>query len=309
MRPDLNLLAVFDAVARLGSVTAAAEHLALSQPAVSHALNRLRATVGDPLFTRSGRGLVPTPRAVAMLAPARDVLTSATGLLAPQLFSPESETAVFRVGASDYAALTLVPEIARLTHHTAPHVRLEIAPVGGETLRQLESGVLDVSYWGTRPPGPPFHHQVLFQEHYVGVARTRHPAFGKTRCGRVTLSRYLSYSHAVVSLREPGTNEIDRALARLNRSRRIGLASHSFAGNIASLTRSDLIASLPARLCQSSLLRGLRVFKLPLDVPAYSYGLVWHQRSHVAPGHRWLRDVMSSAARLQVSERANRKHA
>ena len=135
MKPDLNLLAVFDAVARTGSVTAAAEHLGLSQPAVSHALNRLRATVGDPLFTRSGRGLVPTPAALAMLAPARDLLARATALLSPQQFKPDSATMVFRLGASDFAAHTLVPDLVLRLRQAAPLVTLEVLPVGDQTLR------------------------------------------------------------------------------------------------------------------------------------------------------------------------------
>jgi DNA-binding transcriptional LysR family regulator len=296
MAPDLNLLSVFEAVARLGSVTAAANRLALSQPAVSHALNRLRATVRDPLFTRSGRGLVPTPRAVAMLAPARDVLAEAAALLAPQSFRPGQSKALFRIGASDYAALTLVPALARLLQNEAPQVALEIAPVGGDTLRQLEEGALDLSFWGAQPPTKPFHHRVLFEERYLGAARAGHPVFGPSGKGRVTLSRYLGYPHAVVSLRDPGANAFDQALALLGRPRRIGLASHSFAGNMASLETSDFIASLPSRLCRTGLARGLRMFKLPLEVPPYSYGLVWHQRTHAAAGHMWLRDAISAVS-------------
>ena len=296
MKPDLNLLAVFDAVGRFGSVTAAAEHLCLSQPAISHALNRLRTTTGDRLFTKSGRGLVPTPRAIEMLVSVPDLLTAATALLAPQTFNSETAEAVFRIGASDYASLTLVPRLVQMLRQTAPSVTLNVVSVGSETLRQLENGTLDATFWGTSPPEKPFHHHVLFQEHYLGFARPRHPVFGKADGGRVTLSRYLGYPHVVVSLRDPGANEIDRALARLGKARKVGLTSHSFTGSMASLMDSDLIASLPSKLRQTGLQQGLRAFNLPLEIPSYSYGLVWHQRTDSALGHSWLRGTIVRAS-------------
>ena len=296
MKPDLNLLAVFDAVARTGSVTAAAVHLGLSQPAVSHALNRLRATVNDPLFTRSGRGLVPTPGALAMLEPARDLLAGATALLTPQKFRPETASDVFRLGASDYAVHTLVPDLVLRLRQAAPQATLQILPVGSQTLRQLESGGLDLSFWGTQAPDRPYHHRTVLQEHYLGVARRNHPIFASSPKGAVTLSHYLAYPHAVVSQRDPGTNEVDRALTNLGIVRQIGLISHSFTGNMASLRTSDLIANLPSRLCASSHLHGLQSFLLPFELPTYTYGLVWHQRTDAAAGHTWLRNLVADCA-------------
>ncbi len=302
MKPDLNLLSVFDAVARFGSVTAAADRLNLSQPAVSHAMNRLRATVGDPLFTRDGRGLAPTPLAIAMLAPVRDVLVAATALLSPRAFSPENEETVFRIGASDYAALTIVPQLVNALQRRALRVTLDILPVGSGTLRQLQDGSLDTSFWGTQPPGKPFHYLGLFQEHYRGVARSSHPVFGKAGNGRVTLPRYLDYPHVVVSLRNPGANEVDQALARLGKARRVGLTSHSFAGSMASLKNSDLIATLPSRLCQLDIQNGLRIFALPLEIPRYSYGLLWHQRTDAALAHSWLRRMIAGVCQAKHTD-------
>lgn len=299
MKPDLNLLAVFDAVALTGSVTAAAAQLGLSQPAVSHALNRLRSTVGDPLFTRSGRGLVPTPTAQGMLAPVREVLITATALLAPKSFTPESDRSVFRIGASDYAALILVPALARLVQSKAPLVTLEIVSAGRETLHKLESDELDVSFWGTEPPDKPFHYEALFQEHYIGVAHARHAIFAAAISGKIPLLAFLEYPHAVVSMGDPGANQIDKALQLLGETRRVSLSSHSFAGNIASLNGCDYIANLPSKLGRVALGLGLQVFELPMDVPPYSYGFVWHHRTHMSPKHLWLRNVMNSAASMK----------
>lgn len=227
------------------------------------------------------------------------MLAAATALLTPQAFSPENAETVFRIGSSDYAALTLVPQLVNLLQLNAPRVTLEIVPVGSGTIRQLQDGTLDATFWGTQPPGKPFHHQGLFQEHYLGAARSNHPIFGKARIGRVTLLRYLAYPHVVVSLRDPGASEVDQALARLGKARRVGLTSHSFAGSMASLKNSDLIASLPSRLCQTSIQYDLRVFTLPLEIPSYSYVLLWHQRTHEAPGHSWLRNMISRVCQKQ----------
>lgn len=298
-KPDLNLLAVFDAVARLGSVTAAAQDLGLSQPAVSHALNRLRATLGDPLFTRSGRGLVQTPCAEAMVRPVRELLQMASGLLAPQSFCPDKDEAVFRIAASDYATLTVVPKLAKMIPRNAPFVALEIVPMGQDTFQKLESGILDMSFWGTQAPVKPLYYLHLFDEHYVGAARRDHPIFDTKNKGKIDLASYLAVPHAVVSMRDPGANQIEKALSILGVSRRVGLASHSFAGNIACLKNSDYIANLPSRLCQSGLADGLRVFRLPFEMPSYSYGFIWHHRTHTSPKHIWLREMIARAASEQ----------
>mgnify|MGYP003436098938 CR=1 FL=1 len=292
MKPDLNLLVVFDAVARFGSVTAAARHLALSQPAVSHALNRLRAATGDALFTRSGRGLVPTARAEAMRAIVRDLVSGAESILAPQTFAPATSDQVFRIGTSDYAALALIPQVLGFLTANAPNVRLDLLPAGRDALSQLEVGKLDLSFWGADPPSAPFLHQTLFDEHYVGVVRAGHPILA--RPGKVSLADYLRYNHAVVSLQTPGSNAIDRALTGRGLTRRVGLSSHSFAGNLASLPRTDLIASLPTRLCRA-LPPDLVLFDLPLPVPSYVYGLVWHSRTDVLASHAWLRCAIAQA--------------
>lgn len=294
MKADLNLLVIFDAVARLGSVSQAAQHLALSQPAVSHALKRLRAVTGDPLFTRAGRGLVATPRAIQMMAPVRGLVDTAEALFHPQRFYPADEARVFRIGASDYAAFALMPQVIRLLEATAPRVTVEMLPAGGQVPDQLMHGQLDVSFWGTDAPPSPNLYMPLFSEHYVGIARSDHPIFLQDNDGRVALATYLRFPHAVVSLQSPGTNAVDLALAARGLARRVGLVSHSFAGNLATLPLCNLIGSIPSRLCKR-LDERLRRFDLPIVVPEYTYGLVWHPRTARLASHVWLRDLIARA--------------
>lgn len=287
MKRELGLLVVFDAVAQTGSVTAAANQLSMSQPALSHALNRLRDLLGDALFVRHGRGLVPTPRARAMMGPVHDMLREAGALLKPAAFDPRTDTRCLRIGASEYAALTLLPPLVRVLRRKAPAMQLELVSVGPETLQQLAQGTLDLSFWGTTAPGGQFRHLTLFRENYVGVAASTHPVF-RTAASRVPLKGYLAYPHAVVSLRDPGRSAVDEALRASGHTRRIGLSTPSFLANMAALRGSDLLATLPSRLCQGEVMKGLRRFSLPVSVDPYDYGLIWHERSAGDAALSWI---------------------
>ena len=288
-RLDLNLLAVFDAVAASGSVTGAAERLSLSQPAVSHALNRLRALTGDPLFVRSRRGLAPTPRAEAMRAPVRDILSASAAVLSNAAFVPADSERRFRVGASDYASLTVIPALARTCRSSALRIRLEMRPVERTTLAELESGELDCAFWGADPPGPPWRMSRLFVERLIGMIAEDHPLAGRLKAGnRMTLDDYLAYPHVSVSMRAPGGSPVDSALAALGRSRMVGVVTQSFAANMESLRRTDLIASIPSRLALDAP-GGLLTFQLPLALADYDYTLVWHLRTDADPANEWLR--------------------
>lgn len=154
-RNELGLLAVFEAVAETRSITRAAERPALSQPAVSHALNRLRDRIGDPLFLRGRDGLLPTPRAVAMIQPVGDILRAADSIFADGSYDPLEESKTFRLAASEYSIATLVTRIIPMLRNHAPKAVLEVMPFGGTTLGDLVSGAVDCSFWGSvLPPAP-----------------------------------------------------------------------------------------------------------------------------------------------------------
>ncbi len=290
MKADLNLLVVLDAVLRHRSVSKAATDLALSQPAVSHALNRLRAQLQDPLVLRGQGGLVPTPRALALAPTLVALVASAKGMMQPERFDPATSNATLRIAASDYALCALLPRLLQALAPLAPDLRMTAEPAGSATLDRLKEGSVDLSFWGTTPPQAPYHHLPLFQEHYLGVAHRGHPVLAT--CGTsVTLEAFLAARHAVVSLGDPGLNEIDQALARLGAKRRIAVATPSFSGNLAAVRCTDLVASLPSRLCDH-LPDDLVAFPLPFPVPPYAYGIVWHHRTQNDTAQTWLRDRM-----------------
>lgn len=292
MRIDLNLLLILDALCRYGAVAKAADALALSQPAVSHALNRLRAATQDPLFTRSGRGLVPTPRALALAGDVAEIVAAGRACLAPEGFDPHVDGMKVRLGLSDYAGLTILPRLVAELAVRARHVTVEAVAVGPDALRQLQEGTLDLSFWGTAPPLAPAQYRRLFHESFVCVLRDGHPALSS---GHLTLESYLAASHAVVSLGDPGASPVETALAATGYRRRIAVASHSFAANLAVVAASDLITSVPSRLARD-VSPGLVSAPLPFLVPEFDYGMIWHTRTAASAGLRWLRDLIAVLA-------------
>ncbi|MCC7253656.1 LysR family transcriptional regulator [Hyphomicrobium sp.] len=306
-RFDLNLLVVFDAVARTGSVTAAAARLSVSQPAVSHALNRLRDLLGDPLFVRNRNALVPTPRAQAMIEPVRSIVEAARDVVQRGAFDPGTSERVFRVGGSDYTMTVVVPALARLLRARAASSTLDLVPIGPQTLASLESGELDCSLWGTTVPGAPYLSRALFREHFIGVIGSQHPLARKAKKGELTLDDYLAYPHAATQFRLSVPSPIDTALAKLGRSRTIGFTSPNFASNVAALRDTDMVMAVPSRLVSVLVdKKSLVSFELPFDIPNHPYSLIWHRRSDADPACRWLREMVVAAAQTPQSRTSAR---
>ncbi len=288
-RADLNLLVVFDAVARTRSVTTAAASLSLSQPAVSHALKRLRTMMSDPLFVRGRDGLVLTPRAKNCLADVEAIVSAARRVLKTEGFDPATTTRSFRFGASDYAMMTTIPAVVRKLRTVAPHASIDVAHVDADLHARLEKGQLDIAFVGASHPDGPFVSRELFREHFVGLVCQRHPLAIQAGQGTLTLKEYLAYPHIAVTFRNPRQSPIDAKLAELGKTRRVVMVTPNFAANIASLHGTDLIMSLPSRLATLAHQQGLVLFKLPLAVPDYPYLMSWHRSTNDDPAMMWLR--------------------
>jgi DNA-binding transcriptional LysR family regulator len=293
-RIDLNLLVLFEAIAQTRSVTLAAERLARSQPAVSHALGRLRALIGDPLFVRGRHGLTPTARARAMIGPVAEILQRVGAVLGPSQFDPKTATRLFRIGSSDYSTSVVLPEVIRALRIAAPGVTLEAEAFGEQTLARLEIGELDCSFWGGGPLKEPFHSQYLFRDRPVGLVCGSHPLAKSARRGAVDLEDYLSYPHAQITVGHIAANPIDTALAALGRTRRIAVMIPGYSANFALLAGSDLILSPPARLAREAERLGLVAFELPISVPYNPYALIWRRGADADPANLWLRRLIVS---------------
>ncbi|MET0343182.1 MAG: LysR family transcriptional regulator [Polyangiales bacterium] len=308
---DLNLVVAFDALAREGSVTRAAQRLGITQSAMSHALRRLRELLGDPVLVRTGRGMVPTERAARLVTPVRGALvTLARALLSPNDFAPTTATRTFTLASPDlFDVLAVPPLLARLATE-APGVDVKIVGALGQTLAaRLETGEIDVAVVprfdeGKRGPRSPelpgLVRRQLFRDGFACFARADHPAFVPKRGHKraLSLELYLSLSHLLVSPSGDAVGPVDEALARRGKARRIALTVSQFTTAVAIVARSDLVLTAPAALA-GALTPGMDVVVLapPLPLPQHSISLAWHERLSSDPGHRWLRELLTEVAR------------
>lgn len=292
---DLNLLTVFDAVMREGNATRAARRLGLTQPAVSHALSRLRLLLGDALFVRTPKGMTPTPLAEEMAAPVGRMLEQVERLLSRErAFEPAKSDRRFVIGLSDYATLALLPRIMALLAAEAPGTSLIARSAGHATgLRMLDEGEAELIAGNFPPPPPHIRNERLFMEDFVCAARTGHPAMA----GRLTRRRYLAAEHLQVSTMGSPRGIVDDILEQSGARRRVTVTIGYFLAAPLLLENTSLIATEPRRLF--SPFRGrlpLAIANPPFALPPFEVAQLWHARHDGDAGHAWLRDVVRRAA-------------
>ncbi len=286
---DLNLLKALDAVMETRSVTRAAERLGLSQPAVSGMLTRLRETFDDPLFLRTQRGVIPTPRAEALALPLRQALMDIQALLTPEVFDPARANMTVNIAATDYAQKAVLLPLVRELRQQAPDIRVSIRPVDLPTLAQrMEGGALDMALITPDMAVDTMRSRVLFEEVYVCIMREGHPASSTP----LDLERFCAQDHALMS--HDGSQfrgATDRALAAQGHSRRVVAVAPSFLVLIDLVRNSDLLAMAPSRLVSD--VPGLCVQPPPLNVEGFTKILAWHERLQSDPAHKWLRGLVA----------------
>ncbi len=286
---DLNLLKALDVLLDERNVTRAAARLALTQPALSGMLTRLRESFDDPLFVRAQRGMVPTQRALDLARPVKQVLAEIEALLQPPVFDPASATLTVTIVATDYALRAVALPFVAAVKRQAPHMRVALMPVESSltVLPRLERGEIDLALMTPEHTSPELHARRLYEERYVCAMRADHPAARE----ELTLDRFCALDHALVSYTGGGFAGVtDEALARLGRSRNVTISVKSFLIVPELLRTSDLVAVVPSRLVAG--LEGLAVMEPPLTVPGFTKLVAWHERTHRDPGHRWLRELL-----------------
>jgi DNA-binding transcriptional LysR family regulator len=292
-RLDLNLLLTLDVLLEERNVTRAAVRLHLSQPAVSVQLGRLRDLLGDPLLLPGPRGMRPTARADAVRTPLRQALEALQQALAPaDPFDPAGATHTWQVAASDYGASTIVlPALAGL-RAAAPGTRLAVLGVApGAIARQAEQGAIDLAFHIANEAPEGMRRRVLFSERYLLAGRADHPRLRTPP----TLAQFRALEHVIMSPEGGGfQGGTDSALARLDLTRRVVLSVQSFLLLTSVLARTDLVALLPSRLLADA--PGLRAVEPPLEVPGFEMLMLWPERVHRDPAHKWLRDHLAAAA-------------
>lgn len=289
---DLNLLKALDALLDERSVTRAADRLALTQPAVSGMLNRLRESFNDPLFVRAQRGIVPTLRAEQLAVPVKQLLADVQGILQPQVFNPETAEMTIKLASTDYALRAVVVPFLKALRGQAPNVRVSVQPVDAVHLPlQLDRGDIDLALITPETTPPGLHSVPLIDERYACVMRADHPAAGP---GGLSLEKFCELDQVLVSPSGGGFRGVtDDALALIGRSRRVVISVTSFLILPEILMASDLIAVVPSRLVMQD--DRLAVVEPPLAVSGFRKTLSWHERTHRDTGQIWIRSLIREA--------------
>lgn len=291
---DLNLLVVFDAVMQERSVTRAGQKIGLSQPAMSHALNRLRYMLKDRLFVRTPEGMVPTPRAEQLAAPLRRALNDMQLALEPESFVPSEAVRRFTIAVNNYAAVALSPLLVVAAADAAPSVQLDLRPSGTLSIFDLlDHGEIDIAIGSFHDRGERFGLAPLVEDRFVLTMRRGHPA----ERSKLTANSFAALRHLEISSSGEDTSFIDTWLARQGLSRRI--AHHApYLSTARILSQSDMVATLSLRIAEAFVRSDeLHICELPCRSPSVTLGMLWHQRVEDQPAHRWLRGLIETVCK------------
>ncbi len=294
-RLDPNLLFTLQVLLEERHVSRAAARLRLTQPAVSHALQRLRTHFDDPLLVRRGQEMVPTPRAMELAGPLRQVLSAIEQLTGPARFDPSQARGTIRIATTDYGLAVVLPPVLARLEAAAPNLTIQSTGLSEDTFDHLKTGFLDLALSGQESVGA-METEKLFMERFVLVTRADHPL---ARRRKMTLEDFLAWPHAVIEIVNSRLYGIDRILEKMGRPRQIALrVPHMLAAPFFAQA-TDLIVPVPervARLYADSL--NLVIHEPPdeVDLGYFDYVQVWHERRNDDPVHRWLRSQVLDAA-------------
>lgn len=292
---DLNLLAVLDALLDERNVTRAAARLGYTQPTISGMLARLRDLFGDPLFVRAQRGLLPTPRALALAAPLKQLIADSQRLVARGAFDAATAEVTFTVSTNDYLQHALLVPFVKVLRTEARQIHLAIAPPIIDGLSEaLARGQIDLAITIPDFAMPDLPSRLLYRERYVVAVRPQHPL---ARGTAMTVERFCDYDHVLVSPTGGSfVGPTDRALARLKLRRKVRYSVPSFLLMPEILQTDNLVALVPSRLLRGYEKR-LVVLKPPVEVPGFDVIAVWHPRVDRELAHRWVRNRLVQVAK------------
>ena len=301
---DLNLFVVLEAIYREGNITRAGQQLNLTQPAISHALKRLRDLLQDPLFVRQGPHMVPTPFTRNMIEEVRQALQILeTNLSQSRNFVPEHTRRTFQMSLWEYAEALILPSLLQRLAHAAPGMSITTSRVKRRDLEtELASGSIDLAIDIPMTTSDRIRHKQLLNEPFVVLARRGHPAIRQ----QLDLDTYVAQRHIQISSRRHGPSLIDIELGRRGLRREIFLRSqHNLTASMV-VSQTDMLLTLPERHAQ--LLNKVlvnQVYPFPLPAPRLEAHLYWHESVENDPANRWLREeiekVLASDSRQRES--------
>jgi DNA-binding transcriptional LysR family regulator len=292
---DLNLLVIFEAIYSNGNISRTAERLAMSQPAVSNALARLREVIDDPLFVRAPGGVEPSVRARELITPVREAL----GLIGRHLDAgPDVDLStykrLFRIIVVDVLEPIIMPAVVRTLMSRAPGVNIECVQGDGQFYESIRAGVIDLACFAFPVNTTDMIVQTMCPADLVVVSRRDHPAINKP----LDLETFQKLPQIALSRELRGLTNIDRNLIAMGMPRRIGYMTAKSWSIPPMIERTDLIGILPRRFVQE--IAGnfaLDIHELPIELPEQFMYMMWHADSELDPGHMWLRESILRAVR------------
>ncbi|KAF3996940.1 LysR family transcriptional regulator [Glaciimonas immobilis] len=314
---DLNLLRVFDAIMTEQNLTRAASRLAMTQPAVSNALKRLRYSLNDELLIRTAHGVKPSQYAEELWPSVRRALADLETAITPETFDVSRAHTTFQLAMADATAALWLPSLVRTIEQEAPQLNIRMVPLTTRDPRQmLLRGDVDLAV-GFFPgvtaqlagsqttSASPVHHERLYTGEYVCVMRKDHPLAQMP----LTLDSYCEAHHLLVSFSGRAHGLIEEILLTMNRKRRILLTVNQFftAGKV--VASSDLVTVLPRHLIGATGMTDVLVAReLPFTTPAVDVDMLWHERDVRNPAHKWLRAHLAATAHAKFTQEIIGKH-
>lgn len=296
-RFDLNLLVVLDALLRERSVSKAAEHLNLSQPATSAALGRLREYFHDDILVLRGKRMVPTPHAQGIAPIVEKALADIEALItASTVFDPATSQRTFRICTSDYITVVLLLPLLAELEKTAPNLRIEIRSPSPEALPALERGEIDFLLTPEQYTAKEHPRQLLFEERHVVIGWKKNPVL------RVPLTEEAFFEQGqVIMALSHAPSFAEQAMGELNRRRRIDVVCSSFLAVPWLLPNTRRLALMHERLARIMVDKHpLAIAPLPFAFPLMREMVQYHAARDTDGGIQWfLQRLLERAAALR----------
>jgi len=287
---DARLLRLLVAVVDTGSITGAAQRLGVTQSAVSHLLDKLRGITGDALFTKSGRGIVATARALTLAERARELLADLERFAQSETFDPAHWQTTFTIAANDFQRDTLLPALMQRLRQQAPGVSLRVIASDVPTPEMLRQQQCQLIISPRPPEGTDIVQKRLFADRYRVFYDPAVREAPRTR------KAYLAAEHVTVLYAPQRPLDLDQHLQSKGIERRFRVMVPGFAGLPAFIRGTDLLTTVPG-LMREHLMRGLQDAEVPVPCPTMPMYMIWHLRHHQDMAHRWLRAQLEAVAK------------
>ena len=290
-RFDIELLYVFDEIYKARNVTRAADNLGMPQSTVSIALGKLRKHFGDRLFSRTTRGMEPTPHAQDVIADVRATIAALEHALSHRVvFDAQNETRQFRLCMTDISEVVLLPTLLNYLSRAAPGICLDISKISPDTPRDLEDGETDLAVGFMPHLEAGFYQQKLFDQNFVCLAALEHPRIHAV----LTRDAFINERHLSVKSSGTGHFIVDKLLAQEGIQRTTVLQLPSYLGVARIVAQSTFIAIVPEKFGLAMKDReSLQLLAPPVPLPNFSVKQHWHERYHADPASRWLRQTLA----------------